>query len=192
MRVEVAASQRPASGESVSGDEYLVVQGESTLLALADGLGHGPQAREAAVAFCDHVRENSSASLEELLLGASARISRTRGAAAALVRIDPGGRELRFAGIGNICLQSRSREAIRPVSMPGIVGHSIRKIKEFAYPLHDGDLLVLHSDGISSRFELGNYQNLALQEMADAILGHAGKTHDDATCIVARCIQKGD
>ena len=51
MGLEVAAAERSARGQSVCGDATLVRQAAgTTTIAMADGLGHGPAAAEAAVA----------------------------------------------------------------------------------------------------------------------------------------------
>ena len=184
--MDIGVAERPCQGETVCGDTHLVIAGEVTLVAMADGLGHGPQAREAALAFNKHVEEHAHESLEEILRGASAAISKTRGVAAAVMRIDQRAMTMSFAGVGNIDMHAVSSERIRPVSIPGIVGSRIRKVRQFDYDLAIGDLLLLHSDGISSRLILEDFRKLAVQEMADEILLQHGKYHDDATCLVIR------
>ncbi len=156
------------------------------IIALADGLGHGPLAAEASLGFCAYVEAHTEDSLEEIIRGASNEIVRTRGAAAAVVSIDLDQQTLAFAGIGNIELQAVSREPIRPVCTPGIVGRPLRKVVQFDYTLNRGDLFAFYSDGISSRFSLTEYRRFDVQPMADEILKEQGKYHDDATCIVAR------
>jgi hypothetical protein len=110
----------------------------------------------------------------------------TRGAVAALALVSFESNELSFSGIGNVEFQAVSREPIRPVSLPGIVGRRVRKTKRFDYAIHPGDFFVLHSDGISSRFDARLYRELAPQVAADRILQAHGKTTDDATCVVFR------
>lgn len=184
--MDIGIAERPCQGETVCGDTHLVISGEVTLVAMADGLGHGPAAREAAVAFKEYVEEHAQESLEDILRGASAAISKTRGVAAALARIDQRAMTLSFAGVGNIEMHTVSRERIRPVSIPGIVGSRLRKVKQFDYNLALGDLLMLHSDGISSRLNLEDFRKLGVQEMADTIMEQHGKWHDDVTCLVIR------
>ena len=66
---------------------------------------------------------------------ASAAIKQTRGAAAAIVRVTTSGKLL-FVGVGNIEMHAVSRERIRPVCTPGIVGRNVRKIIVFEYAVH--------------------------------------------------------
>ncbi|MCP4675930.1 MAG: SpoIIE family protein phosphatase [Deltaproteobacteria bacterium] len=154
--------------------------------ALADGLGHGPMAEEASLAFCEYVKAHPTDDLEDIIRDAGTAIAKTRGVAAAVVRIDLEKQSISFAGIGNIELQSVSKQPIRPVCTPGIIGRPLRKVVQFDYELNLGDLLAMYSDGISSRFSLSEYRYNEVQAVADTILANHGKAHDDATCIVFR------
>jgi len=169
----------------------ILTRAQVTLVAVADGLGHGELAAVAARAFCAVAAERCQHSLVEIMEGAHVRLAATRGAAAALVSIDESKDSLEFVGVGNIDLKASARGRIAPVSTPGIVGSRIRKIKSFCYSLAAGDLLVVASDGVSLRFDVASFQHLEEQAMADAILVKHGKTHDDATCVVIRYVDRG-
>jgi serine/threonine protein phosphatase PrpC len=190
--MEIGVAQRPAIHERICGDDSTIVRGEDTLIAVADGLGHGPKAAEASQAFCRYVREHASEGLEDIILGASHQIRRTRGAACALLRIDAHEKVLTFAGVGNIELHAMSRKPIHPISMPGIVGKRIQKVQPFECELNPGDLLAMVSDGISSRLDLRPLKDLSVQEIADTLMKTHGKDHDDATCIVIRLAGEPD
>jgi serine/threonine protein phosphatase PrpC len=155
-------------------------------VAIADGLGHGPLAHEASEGFCEYVRRNAGLDLERIVRRGSEAITKTRGAAAALLRIDGEAGELSFVGVGNIELQAASESPIRPVCTPGIVGRPLRKVTVYRYEIHPGDLLVLYSDGISSRLDLRKLKQLDVQAIAEEILERHGKHHDDATAVVIR------
>jgi negative regulator of sigma-B (phosphoserine phosphatase) len=185
--MEIRVVQRPMSGETVCGDVTAVIHGErdDVLIVVADGLGHGAKAEEAARAFCAFAEAHAALSLEAILRQGTCAVAATRGAAAALIRID-GATRLSFSGIGNIEVQATSAAAIRPVFMPGIVGRPLRKVLVFEYDVREGDLIVAHSDGISSRFHLEDYAALDAAEAAERILADHGKSHDDATCVAIR------
>ncbi len=185
--ISLSAVTRPYPGETACGDVHVVAHGtEGTIIALSDGLGHGPSAALASRAFCDFVKERPDEPLDHLMECASSVLRPTRGAAAALVRISRAGGVLSFCGVGNVELQAASREAIRPVSLPGIVGQRIRKTKTFEYPIHAGDFFALYSDGISSRVELGKYRHLTTDEAARKIVEEYGKNTDDVSVVVFR------
>lgn len=184
--METGIVQRPARGQTVCGDSFRLIEGDGLTVAVADGLGHGPPAAEASVAFCDYVERHADEGLQRIMDGATRAIRATRGAAAALLRFDPDYRGLDFVGVGNIELQAVSQSPIRPVCAPGIVGRSLRKILQFTYELAPGDLIAVYSDGLSSRLQLANYKRLEPQGIAERLLEEHGKHHDDATCLVFR------
>ena len=187
MTVDVAIAQRPMAGELVCGDDFAIARdATTTTIAIADGLGHGPAAAEAARQFCAFVSAHPGRDLEFLLREAGAAIAKTRGAAAAILRVDESARRLSFAGVGNIEMRSLGG-AFHPVCTPGIVGRPIRRVTCFAHEFRGDQLILLHSDGISTRFDMETYRSLPSDEMAKTILSNHGKDHDDATCIVVRC-----
>ena len=189
--IAVEIAQRARSSESVCGDVVAITRNPSgVLIAVADGLGHGQFAYEAARTFCDFAVSHVEDGVESIISNAKSVMSKTRGAAAALVNIDEDQKILEFIGVGNIELRSVSKEKICPVSMPGIVGASLRRIRSFRYAVNHDDLFVIFSDGISSRFALEDYRERTDREVADRILDEFGKSHDDATCVVVRINDK--
>jgi hypothetical protein len=54
-----------------------------------------------------------------------------------------------------------------------------------------GDVVLLHSDGISSGFDLGAFRDLEPEEMARRIVEAHKKSFDDATCVVAVLRDRG-
>lgn len=155
-------------------------------LALADGLGHGAEAAMAAERFCAFARDHEESPLDEILRGAHAVLAGTRGAAAALLRVDTQRHKASFVGVGNIELRADSEHAIHPVCTPGIVGTRVKQVLVFSYPLARGDLLVMHSDGVEGLRDLSSYRNRSPQDVADTVLATFRVTRDDATCIVVR------
>ena len=186
--MDVKIAQRPIHGEIVCGDAAAVVPGRrgGTLVVVVDGLGHGSKAQHAAQAFCTFAEGHADEPLEAIIREGSRAISSTRGAAAALIRINEEEGRISFCGVGNIELQAASAGTIHPVCMPGIVGRPLRKVLVFDYALRGGDFLVAHTDGISNRFHVKDYAGLGAQEAADRILAEHGKSHDDAMCVVIR------
>lgn len=188
MTVASAAHTHP--GETVCGDTHAVIKRDRTVtVAVVDGAGHGERAASAAHAFCAYLRKHADLTLQELFRGAHRELAGSRGAAASVARIDGLKQTLEYAGVGNVSLHALSREAIRPISMHGIVGVRTRKIMTFRYMVNPGDLFVLFTDGISSRFELAHYKHLEPFALANTLLAHHGKAHDDATCVVMRCVE---
>jgi anti-sigma regulatory factor (Ser/Thr protein kinase) len=188
MDYRYGVSHHALHGESVSGDSWrLAIDGARTSVLVADGLGHGPQAAEAAQAAAEAFVESPFDAPELLLERAHQRMAGTRGGAVAFARHDGQGL-LRFAGIGNISACLVNEEASRGLaSHPGIVGAQFRKAHVFDYPRADGQLLVMHSDGLQSRWRLGDYPGLSQRHPGViAALLHRDycRGRDDATVMV--------
>ncbi len=185
VAVEIGAAGRPAKGESVSGDAWLVKEfPDGALVAVVDGLGHGPLAAEAARAVTDFLASQPWTDLAVLLKDCSAAVAHTRGAALALLHVDVSAMRLRHCGVGNVDVTAIGRQPARPVSLPGVVGARIRKVVETTHTLHAGDRLAVFTDGISSRFDLSQYRGASAQDTAEQILAQWSMSHDDATCVV--------
>jgi len=80
------------------------------------------------------------------------------------------------------------------VSHNGILGHQVRKTQEFAFPFPRGSLLVMHSDGIGTHWDLGNYAGLEHRHpalVAAVLYRDHSRGTDDATILVARASSGG-
>ncbi|MEU6549267.1 SpoIIE family protein phosphatase [Streptomyces sp. NPDC046915] len=138
-----------------SGDAWSWARsGPRTTLMLADGLGHGVKAAEASATAVDELRRTAHLPPAELLRHLHTALRRTRGAAVAVAQLDEDAGELRFAGVGNIGARLHDGGSWQPlVSHPGIVGaHFPAGVPLRRVPWHPDSLLVLHSDGLPSRW----------------------------------------
>jgi hypothetical protein len=112
----------------------------------------------------------------------------TRGGAVGIVRL--GGGVARYCGLGNIAAsilgQGRRKNMI---SIPGIAGHQARTIRQFDYELPPGAAVVLHSDGISARWQAAALPGLETRDpllIAAVLLAEAGIHRDDAGILVLK------
>ncbi len=183
----IGVAQRPAQGETLCGDAYAIVpSGRTTLVALADGLGHGRDAARAAHAFCSHAEEVADRPLDSILSSADRAVAGTRGVAAALLRLDPPG-HFEFAGIGNVVLRVFSRRPIHPLSVAGTLGRrNTRQLRSERFAVEPGDLLVMHTDGVCGSYKLEGLRREPPERVAQQLLEAHGRSHDDATCVVVR------
>src|SRR4030095_11828850 len=86
----------------------------------------------------------------------------TRGAAVGIAEINVATQVIRFAGVGNIAGVVWTAAGSRGMaSHNGIVGHDMRRRQMFTYPWSPGAVVVLHSDGLQSRWRLDAYPGLA-------------------------------
>ena len=112
-----------------------------------------------------------------------------RGAAVGLCHIRPDNGTLCYAGVGNTAMRRFGDSESRLVSQDGVVGQNMRSPLLQQLSLQPGDVVVMHTDGVSARFTAKDYPGLH-QHPAQAIAGNIvqrfGKDHDDAACIVVR------
>ncbi|NKY09212.1 ATP-binding protein [Cellulomonas hominis] len=180
---------RPMAGQEVCGDAYAVREDDGVLtLLLADGLGHGPLAAAASGEAVRAFRAAPPDGPATLLTTVHRALSGTRGAAAAIARLEAD--QVRYAGVGNIAgvvLGGDARRAM--ISHPGIVGGQARTIRETTYPLPRGAVVVMHSDGVTERQTLEGYPGLLARSplvTAAVLLRDFGVRRDDASVVVAR------
>ncbi|MFI8951648.1 SpoIIE family protein phosphatase [Streptomyces sp. NPDC053750] len=154
-RVRAGAVNVPFGGAEYSGDAWAWVRsGDRVTLMLADGLGHGPEASRASTAAVEALRGAAHLTPAEVLRRLDTALTGTRGAAVAVAQVDPGAGSLRFAGIGNVGARLCEGGTWRHlVSRPGIVGtHRPATLREQEAVWADDRVLVLHSDGLPSRW----------------------------------------
>ena len=181
----------PCPGEAVSGDAWAIAEGANrTAVLVVDGLGHGVEAHEAAhaavAAFTLHAAGAPAQTLERL----HEVLRPTRGAAAAILELDGRERMARYAGIGNISgTVIAGGETRSMVSHHGVLGHNVRKVQEFVYPWPHRALVILHSDGIGTHWNLDRYPGLEGRHptlIAAALYRDHHRQRDDVTVIVLR------
>jgi hypothetical protein len=91
----------------------------------------------------------------------------TRGAAAAVAAVDLAGGTITYAGVGNISGMILGPQGGRSlVSHNGTLGHAARTFQEFAYPFAGHATLVMHTDGLLSRWALDAYPGLTRRDPA--------------------------
>jgi anti-sigma regulatory factor (Ser/Thr protein kinase) len=189
--IEVGAVQVPCPGEEVSGDSWAVANTPHGIAILVvDGLGHGVEAHEAAALTTRVFEYRAEEAPASILQYIHESLRATRGAAAAVLKLDLRDRSALFAGIGNISASVRAKgESRSMVSHHGVLGHAVRKFHEFVYPWPPRSLVVLHTDGIGTHWDLARYPGLEQRRpalIAAALYRDFTRRRDDATVIALR------
>jgi anti-sigma regulatory factor (Ser/Thr protein kinase) len=181
----------PLHGEEECGDAWMVdVAPERVTLLLVDGLGHGPEAAVAARAATAIFHE-SARTTPVIMLGAMhATLRSTRGAALSMATVDMTRRTVCFGGVGNVDGRVLAAEANRHlIPQNGIVGHTMPQPHFDETPWPAGGRLLLHSDGISSRWRPDAYPGLLARHpalLAGVLFRDFARARDDATVLVIR------
>lgn len=181
---------RPATGESLSGDAAFTVEsGDRILLALVDAAGHGPKANKTANAIVERLKLVEEIEPVTILAELHATASGTRGAAVGLCLVDTRTGVVRFVGVGNVVFRRFGSMEQRLISQEGLLGTRMRTPVEQRLMVEARDLILMHSDGVPSRFHASDYSELHTDSpwrVCRTIVQRFGKGHDDASCIAYR------
>ena len=162
--------------------------GGRIVLALADGLGHGPEAARAAELAMACLAQRLDQSCADCLAACDAALYHTRGVALALAQID--GDQLTVASVGNIrVLHLEAGRSHRLGSTSGIVGAGFGPLLPERRELAAGDVLALYSDGFDETIPLRDLLHGASQppaHLAQIALERWALARDDASMLLYR------
>jgi anti-sigma regulatory factor (Ser/Thr protein kinase) len=181
----------PLDGEEECGDAWAVEAMPGRLAALlVDGLGHGPGAAVAALAAMSAFHDAAAEAPEIMLRAMHTALRPTRGAALSVTVVDQSTQTARFCGVGNVDGRVVTVDTNRHlIPQNGIVGHTMPRVKAGDVPWPTDARLVMHSDGISSRWRADRYPGLLARHpalLAGVLFRDFGRDRDDATVLVLR------
>jgi anti-sigma regulatory factor (Ser/Thr protein kinase) len=179
----------PLTGYEISGDFSVVLKrGPIVHIFIADGLGHGEEAAAASRRAGETFHAQVSDDLPQLMTAIHESLVKTRGAAVALVRFDTRDRTLQYVAVGNIesriCTELTSQGC---ATLNGTAGLTLPRLVQFNYKVPAGAVLIMHSDGLSSRWNLRDYPGLNFQSpgaIAGVLFRDFARKRDDATILV--------
>lgn len=189
--MNVSSATLPRAGETVCGDAtYWCRHHGRIVLALVDGLGHGPEAAAAAQAALACVARNPGLDCENLFELCDKALKSSRGAAMAIAIIDEHSGRAELASVGNVRVHMVGRgRGLRFGGARGIVGAGYRNLAPESVTLVEGDTLVLFSDGMDelSKIEsLLSAQPFDVERSASRLLEAFARNDDDASVLVYR------
>jgi anti-sigma regulatory factor (Ser/Thr protein kinase) len=194
-KLEVGVVCLPKQGEEVSGDAYATqTVGDRQLLIVADGLGHGPLAAQASLEAVRIFHEQGQYDPAEIMKNMHAALRSTRGAAVAIAELNLQQQTVQYVGVGNIAgslldPESPTERSTSMVSHNGTVGFEMRKVQTFNYVWQPGGLLIMHSDGLGTKWRLDRYPGLINQHpslIAGILYRDFNRERDDVTVLVVR------
>jgi negative regulator of sigma-B (phosphoserine phosphatase) len=192
--VEWAWAGAPVEGHR-SGDAHVVAQFPGgVLVAAIDGLGHGPEAADAADEAVRVLREFAADPLPRLIDRCHERLRKTRGVVLCVASFDARASTMTWASVGNVeALLLRRDPAARPPresvsARGGVVGYQLPPVRPVTLSVSAGDLLVLATDGIRSAFVGDLVVTATPSGLARTIFERHARGSDDALVLVARYV----
>ena len=190
---EIGAVQVSHPNEEICGDDWDGTMREDRFAVLvADGLGHGLHAHDAAAAAVAVFRRLADQSPSRVITEVHAALRPTRGAAVAIAEVDTSRRVVNYCGVGNIgavVLSAHGSERHGMISQNGTAGHVAPRIHEFTYPVPPQSMIVMFSDGLASQWTLSAYPGLSTRHpsvIAGVLYRDFSRRRDDVTIVVAK------
>jgi negative regulator of sigma-B (phosphoserine phosphatase) len=153
------------------------------LLAVIDGLGHGPEAELASVAALNYLTQVMlDKPFEQLMCELHEAMRGTRGAAG-LVCVNDGS-DFVACAVGNVELRP-VRTEVPLIASAGILGVRVQKFRICKATIKSACRLVIFSDGITNPTSIGEVHALSPQLACEALLRRHRRTYDDATVLIA-------
>jgi anti-sigma regulatory factor (Ser/Thr protein kinase) len=187
----LGAVSLPIAGETACGDAWSAVYTPGrSIYIVADGLGHGPSAAEASAEAIRIFAESAHLPPARILEDAHGALAKTRGAAVSIAEIDHTKGLLNYAGVGNVAgaiLQGSKTRSM--ISMNGTLGHTMGRIQQFAYPWEKNSSLIMHSDGLATRWNFEQYPGLSARHpalVAGVLYRDFCRKRDDVTILITR------
>jgi len=182
-------------GEKVCGDGYHVkyIPGGFQVF-VGDGLGHGPNAFEAVQSALNVFKGSIEKDPVVLIREMHERVKKSRGLVATIVSVDYASESWTICGVGNISTRiymGMDNKTYTPYN--GIIGHNIpRTLNATVVPYSLHQILVMHSDGLRTRWSLNDLTSIIKQDpglIAAALYKDNLRGNDDATILVAKLNQ---
>ena len=189
---EIGAVMVSHPSEDICGDDWgWTLRDDRFAIMVADGLGHGLPAHEAAASAIEVFNRLHEHTPSRVIGEVHSSLRATRGAAVAMVAVDTERGVANYCGVGNIggALIPWSGNRQGMVSHNGTAGHVANRIQEFSYPVPAQSILIMHSDGLASQWDLSPYAGLQTRHpsvIAGVLYRDFSRRRDDVTVVVAK------
>lgn len=193
--IEWGVASQSYDGDSESGDQYLVEPfSNGVLVAVIDGLGHGPRAATAGETAVVALKGYGHEPVGPLLKRCHEALRRTRGVVMSAASFNVLTDTMTWVGVGNVkglllCAGGGGGVTCeRLLLQGGVVGYNLPTLRPVSVPVARGDTLIFATDGLRSVFVEELTLGQAPQEMADHIFDQYRRGTDDAMVLVARYV----
>lgn len=193
--IEWCVTSRAIPGQTVSGDQHVVAaEGESVMLAVVDGLGHGDDATLAARKATEILGSRAGEPLVAVLQECHRALRHTRGAVMTLVTVNARARTATALGVGNVeaVIVRADRQSKPPrdtvLLRNGVVGYQLPPLQTSEYTINPGDLLVFATDGIREDFAEQLSPGEPLQQLVERVLTQKFRGTDDGLVLACRIL----
>ncbi len=181
-------------GQMVCGDGAAIrYLDDKVMILAADGLGHGPHAKDAVDKAVDVFNNSMSCDPVELVREINAVIKKTRGIVGTVAVIHLQNKKWEICGIGNVLTRlQKGLEFKNYISNNGIIGVNIPpRLENAVWDMEKFQLLIFCSDGIKTRWDLAKYPSILKYDpmiIAAALYKDHARRTDDMTVLIVKVI----
>jgi anti-sigma regulatory factor (Ser/Thr protein kinase) len=179
----------PKPGETECGDGFFSIMNNYGIkLMLGDGLGHGREASAAVNAAGNAFLNCEMDDPVEIIRYMNTAVKKTRGLVAAVAVYKFSSKTWSICGVGNITTRVNSIESNKTYTpYNGIIGLNVpNTLNSVQIQPVKGDYLVMHSDGLKSKWELTRYPAILrydLSVLCAVLLKDFARQTDDMSII---------
>lgn len=189
-KIEYSVINKPKAYEVASGDNWAIREDMEPIKALVvDGLGHGNNAAVSADKAVDIFLVNN-APLDKLVTIIDENLRNTRGTVLSIAELFPEQETINFVCIGNIFNKIIIGDnAVTLFNHYGIAGVILPTIAIEKYSWPSKSLLIMHSDGLNTHWDLKDYPRLAYAHpsiIAAILYRDYNRGNDDIVVMVIR------
>lgn len=159
------------------------------MIAVLDGLGHGPAAASAARLGVDALEQSQAHDVVTLVRDCHRGLRGSRGAVMSLAMFDSLERTMTWIGVGNVrgslwCPQLATWKSL--LLRSGVVGDVLPHLQASIVSMSEGVTLVFATDGVGPEIDDRLLEADSLQTAAERILARGRTGRDDALVLLAR------
>ncbi len=190
QKFDIGGISVPLPSEVVCGDGWVVIErGSKLYILVVDGLGHGVEASKAADLAIEAFSKSKSTSPVDLIEEMHEPLKHSRGAALSVAILDSKVNQVTFCGVGNVTgfISPQGAKKIHLLPTPGTAGYERRKLKNWTYPWSDDSVLILNTDGLSTKLDLlENLRQKSSTIIAAILLRDYWRGMDDGTVLAIK------
>ena len=191
IALNIGSYLRSCFGERLIGDAIITHEvDEFSYFVVIDGIGHGPTAESISSEIVTYLQSNWIPNPSQLIENVHSHMLGSAGAVIGISLVNLKKSTLTFAGLGNISCKILSDKNTQMVSADGLLGSRYRSVSNSEIKIKRDDLIVMHSDGVSSTAqisEMPKLRALSPKVLAKLIVQDYGSEFDDASCLVVKC-----
>lgn len=187
-KVDVAVFQKAKKGNYHCGDSYLYIETEDEFIcAIADGLGSGEYALESSQITINIIRNNITATVEQLVEKCNKELLGKRGVVLGILKLHFPTETYSFSSIGNIGVMTivNGKKKKRNIPSSGYLAGYKRPFKVIREKLLPKMNFILFSDGVSdSELSQKYFLHSDVNDVINAYKTQSAKEREDDTTLI--------